>query len=116
MFRRNAAPVFGEIGRVLGPGGRLVIGELGKWSSWAAVRRIRAWAGSQLWQRGRFRTAGELQNLAKQAGLVPGPVRGAVLNSRWVTAARVMAPLDEVIARFTTIGAAFLALSAQKPE
>src|SRR5215471_18224621 len=35
-FVANAAPVFGEIGGVLRPGGVLVIGELGKWSIWAA--------------------------------------------------------------------------------
>lgn len=32
-----------EMARVLKPGGRLVIGELGRWSSWAAIRRVRGW-------------------------------------------------------------------------
>jgi len=45
-FVRDAAPEFQEIGRVLRPGGRLIIGELGRWSSWAASRRIRAWFGA----------------------------------------------------------------------
>ncbi|MDJ0947337.1 MAG: hypothetical protein QNJ94_00300 [Alphaproteobacteria bacterium] len=55
--------------RVLRPGGRFVIGKLHKWSSWAAQRRLRAWLGSALWRRGRFRTAGELGRLAQIADL-----------------------------------------------
>jgi ubiquinone biosynthesis O-methyltransferase len=115
-FVENAAPVFAEIARVLRPGGRLVIGELGKWSSWAATRRIRAWLGSQLWRRGRFRTARELHGLAAQAGLVAGPVRGAIYYPRWQVAARLLARWDAGLSRFTTVGAAFLALSAFKPS
>jgi ubiquinone/menaquinone biosynthesis C-methylase UbiE len=42
-FVDDAAPVLRETARVLRPGGRFVIGELGKWSWWAAGRRIRAW-------------------------------------------------------------------------
>jgi len=115
-FVENAAPVFAEIARVLRPGGRLVIGELGKWCSWAATRRIRAWLGSQLWRRGRFRTASELHTLAAQAGLITGPVRGAIYYPRWQTAARLLARWDEAFSRLTTAGAAFLALSATKPS
>src|SRR6516225_8504364 len=77
-FVANAAPVFREISRVLCPGGVLVIGELGKWSTWAAARRVRAWFGSPLWRRGRFRTASELRSLAKDAGFVPAVVHGSI--------------------------------------
>jgi ubiquinone/menaquinone biosynthesis C-methylase UbiE len=69
-FVTDARPVFQEIARVLKPGGRLVVGELGKWSPWAVERRIRAWLGYPLWRRGRFRTAHELRDLVEQAGLV----------------------------------------------
>jgi SAM-dependent methyltransferase len=114
-FVANAAPVFSEIARVLHPGGVLVIGELGKWSMWAAARRVRAWCGSQLWRRGRFRTPSELCSLANGAGLIPGPVHGSIYYPRWRWAARRLAPYDAPLSRITAFGAAFLALTAVKP-
>jgi ubiquinone/menaquinone biosynthesis C-methylase UbiE len=114
-FVDDAAPVFQEVARVLRLGGRFVIGELGKWSTWAAGRRIRAWLGSRLWRRGRFRTARELSGLAEGAGLVVGTVRGAVYYPRWGVAARVMSGFDPILGKLTTLGAGFVALAAVKP-
>jgi ubiquinone biosynthesis O-methyltransferase len=115
-FVDDATSVFSEIARVLRPGGRLVIGELGKWSTWAAVRRIRAWLGSRLWRQGRFRTAKELRGLAEQAGLAVESVRGAIYYPRWRLAARLLRSYDPVLGRLTTLGAGFVALSAVKPR
>lgn len=114
-FVDDAPPVFREIARALRPGGRLVIGELGKWSTWAAARRVRAWLGSRLWGRGRFRTANELRGLAEQAGLEVETVRGAIYYPRFGLAARLMSPCDTMLGRLTTVGAGFVALSAAKP-
>lgn len=115
-FVQDARPVFREVSRVLRPGGRFVIGELGKWSTWAVQRRIRAWLGSPLWRRGRFRTAGELRALAQNAGLSVQAVRGAIFYPRLGAAARLMEPLDPFLGRLGTFGAGFVALSAAKPK
>lgn len=115
-FIEDAAPSFAEMARVLRPGGRLVIGELGKWSTWAASRRARSWLGSALWRAGRFRGAAELRRLATGAGLAVTAVRGAVFYPRCAAAARWMAPHDARLGARTTFGAAFVAMAAEKAK
>jgi ubiquinone biosynthesis O-methyltransferase len=115
-FVEDATPVFREMARVLRPRGHLVVGELGKWSSWAAARRMRTWLGSPLWRKGKFRTPEELRSLARQAGLAVETVQGAIYFPRWGWAARVLGPYDRPLSRVTPLGAAFLALHATKPK
>ena len=110
-FVKQAGPVFREVSRVLRPGGLFVIGELGKWSTWAVQRRIRAWLGSPLWRRG---TANELRNLAQGAGLEVRAVRGAIYYPPIGAAARLLGPVDPALGRLGTFGAAFVALAAIK--
>jgi ubiquinone biosynthesis O-methyltransferase len=104
-----------EMARVLRPGGRLVIGDLGRWSSWAARRRIAGWLGSMTWRAARFRTTGELRRLAFEAGLLVETVRGAVYYPPCNLCARWLSPLDSGFSRYTTLGAGFIALAASKP-
>jgi SAM-dependent methyltransferase len=115
-FVPDPRPALAEIARVLRPGGVLVIGELGRWSLWAAERRLRAWRGDALWRAARFHTAGDLAALARGAGLVPGRVTGSVYYPPSAAAARLMQGLDGALGRITTCGAAFLALAATRPD
>lgn len=115
-FTRSPDQAVAEIARVLRPGGRVVIGELGRWSTWAALRRVRGWLGAPAWRNTRFWTSAELRRLAARAGLTPGHVRGAVFYPPLGFAAGALAPFDSILGRGTTIGAAFLVLGAAKPE
>jgi len=105
----------GEMVRVLKPGGRLVLGDLGGWNTWAALRRVKGWLGSDIWRAAQFRSRGDLIALAARAGLRDTHISGAIFYPPVGAAARLMAPLDAAIWRWTTAGAAFLVLSATKP-
>lgn len=78
-FAQKPQAIVNEAFRVLRAGGRLVLGELGRYSSWAMVRRVRGILGSTTWKHARFFRPGELVALLRRAGFVVDPaVRGAV--------------------------------------
>lgn len=110
----DRAGVVREAARVLSPGGLLVIGDLGRWSAWAARRRVRAWLGSELWQSAHFSTARGLSRVVQSAGLVVEAVRGSVYYPPIGVLARPLARCDW-LGTITTVGAAFIALAARKP-
>lgn len=113
-FVNDAERAVLEMARVLKPGGRLAIGELGRWSLWAAYRRIRGWMGHPTWRAAKFRTAGALRKLAETAGLEVVEIRGAVHYPPCTAAAQLLAPID--LRLKSTAGAAFIALCAAKPR
>lgn len=114
-FVDDTAPAMAEMGRILRPGGRLVIGELARWSLWAAIRRLRGWLGAKTWSRARFRSSRDLRTLAECAGLWVSGVRGGIFYPPVGWIAAVCSTFDSWLGRRTTVGAAFLILAATKP-
>ena len=115
-FLREALTAVREMARVLAPGGRLVLGELGRHSVWAAERHVRGWLGAPTWRHARFRSRHELAVLVEGAGLRVAEVRGSVFFPPNQLAARAMARFEPFLTRVHAPGAAFLALAADKPE
>jgi ubiquinone/menaquinone biosynthesis C-methylase UbiE len=112
----DVASAFRELARVLAPGGRLVVGELGRRSTWAAKRRLQSLVRKTFWTSTRFWTPRELQRELTDAGLRVEATRGAVYFPPLGGIARVMAPFDPALARLRGFGAAFLCVAARKPN
>jgi ubiquinone/menaquinone biosynthesis C-methylase UbiE len=111
---KDVAAALRELARVLAPRGTLVIGELGRWSTWAAKRRLQSVGKESFWSSVHFWTARELHRRVSDAGLNVDAIRGAVYFPPLGGVARLMARMDPVLARLGTFGAAFLCVLARK--
>ncbi len=103
-----------EARRVLKHGGRLVVGELGKYSLWALQRRLSRLLGNSFWSRTRFWTTRELLDMISQQGLEPKSARGCVYYPPFGCAAHVLRPAEGLLSHMGTFGAAFLTIRADK--
>jgi ubiquinone/menaquinone biosynthesis C-methylase UbiE len=113
-FVRDAERMVREMARALKPGGSLLIGDLGKWSFWAARRRVRGWLGSKMWRTATFRTATQLRGLVQSAELRVEHVSGAIFFPPYLPLARLLAPWDSALGERTTLGAAFVVIQSRK--
>lgn len=103
-----------EAVRVLRPGGRFVIGDLGRWSIWAALRRVRGRLGADTWRDAHFSTPAELRALFDGAGGSVEAVRGSVYCPPIAPLAKLIASADRCIGSLSTFGAGFLAITGTK--
>lgn len=110
----DAAAAVGEMARVLAPGGRLVLADLNRWSTWAALRRVRGWRGSETWRRARFHTVRDLTRLASSAGLDVERTATAIYYPPVESLLSLLAPLDPVLSALAAPGAAFVAVAARR--
>lgn len=115
-FMNDAGRAFMEMARVLKAGGRLVIGELGRWSLWAAKRRIKGWLCAPTWSAAKFRSGRELTEQVVVAGLTVAAVRGAIFFPPCGACASLFGAIDPWLGRCVTFAAAFIAVAATKPQ
>ncbi len=104
-----------ELVRVVRPGGRVVVGELARYSLWAAQRRIKGWAGSTTWRSAHFTTADALRRLFREAGATAVDARYGLYLPPWGVPglARRAEAIERLGSPLGALGAAFVAARAE---
>ncbi len=116
-FASHPEAALAEAFRVVRPGGRVVVGELGRWSSWALERRIRGLLGSRTWRAARFYSRAELVRLLAQAGFRHVNTDTCVFHPPSGLLVRIGAAdvFERVGRRWCPWSAAFIAASGERP-
>jgi ubiquinone/menaquinone biosynthesis C-methylase UbiE len=115
-FVADPLAVLREAARVLRPNGRLVLGELNRWSLWALVRRIEGRFHATTYRYAHFHSVRELCNLLAAAGLHTSRWEG-LLHLPPIDHAGFLCTLDALERwgqRLTPALGAFLVLEATK--
>ncbi len=110
----DASLAIREAHRVLRPGGRLIVGELGSYSLWALKRRFSGWLGNSFWRKAHFWTAHQLHELLTKEGFRVESTRGSIYYPPIGCAARAMCGAERVLSHLGAFGAAFLTVRAVK--
>jgi ubiquinone/menaquinone biosynthesis C-methylase UbiE len=76
-FAQDPHGAVDELVRVTRPGGRVVLAELGRFSLWAAYRRVKGWLGSDVWMDAHFYSPGQLAALLRDANVQEVQTRSA---------------------------------------
>lgn len=105
-----------EAHRVLRPGGRLIIGELGSNSLWALKRRLSAWLGNVFWKDAHFWTVNELQQLVTRERFRVTSTRGSIYYPPIGMAAQALRRAEGVLSHPGAFGASFLTVRADKDK
>lgn len=116
-FAGDPQKVVDEAFRVLRPGGRLVLGELGRYSTWALVRRLRGLAGSRTWRDARLFTRHGLGVLVTRAGFRDVTTEVAVFYppSQRLVGTVAIDLAERVGRRYLPAAGAFLAVCGRRP-
>jgi len=105
-----------EMRRVITPDGRVVLGELNRWSSWAFVRRLKGLVTDTIYSRAHFWSRRELACLLQRNGLAPHAVR-IVLHIppiRRATFLKRARAVDDLLRRLLPWTGAFIAVAARR--
>lgn len=105
-----------EMHRVITLDGRVVLGELNRWSSWALVRRLKGLVMDTLYNRAHFWSRRELERLLRRNGLAPRAARivlhiPPIRRVAFLKRARIV---DDLLRRLLPGMGAFIVVAARR--